>query len=327
MGRQNRYYRGPPAENFDGTRFFLDGHQGTSARDYFKWNLTGSPKPWPRRIRNRSYAPPPVRVAGGIMSCTWIGHSTLLIQTQGLNILTDPFFSNRASPSQLIGPKRVRPPGLTLEALPPIDLVLVSHNHYDHLDLPSLQSINRRWACRIVTPLGNAAILTAGMADARIEELDWWQATDAGDVEIIVTPAFHWSKRTLFDANHALWGAFALKTRAGLIYFAGDTGFGDGRTFREIRERLGAPRLSFLPIGAYEPRWFMKHVHVNPEEAVLAHQLLGSTTSIAIHHSTIRLTDEGFDDPVNAHCEAIRKHHVAPDAFRIVDVGETLTIP
>lgn len=325
MAARNRYYGGPASSNFDGMRFFLAGHQGATGRDVLKWNLTHSPRKWPRRVALRPFPPPPQKVAGQHLNCTWIGHSTALIQVAGLNILTDPFFSTRASPLSWIGPKRVRKPGIILDALPPIDIVLVSHNHYDHLDLSALRTIIGKWSPTIVTPLGNGFIIRKAGKNASIIELDWWQSTTIGPVEIIATPALHWSKRTLQDRNHALWCAFALNTPAGLIYFAADTGYGDGSTFREIKARLGAPRLSLLPIGAYEPRWFMRHEHMNPEEAVKAHLELESATSIAIHHGTVQLTEEAIDAPANALAEALLKSGVEPGRFRILEAGESLS--
>jgi L-ascorbate metabolism protein UlaG (beta-lactamase superfamily) len=327
VARRNRYYSGPPGDNFDGTRFFLKGHGGTTTQDYIKWNFTASPARWPWRVRNRTFPPPPERAAAGELFCTWIGHSTALIQVAGLNILTDPFFSRRASPFQWAGPRRVRPPALPLDQLPPIDLVVVSHNHYDHMDLPSLKKVMARWKPRLVTPLGNAAILSKALPHGSMTELDWWEASDVLSSEIMCTPAYHWSKRTLHDTNHALWGGFAIRTRADLVYFAGDTGYDDGRLFQEIRQRLGSPRLALLPIGAYEPRWFMKHEHMNPDEAVRAHLDLQSSLSIGIHHATIRLTDEAIDAPARAHAEAMRQHGVPEGSFIVPDAGECISIP
>ena len=327
MARRNRYYSGPVSGNFDGTRFFIEGHSGARTREVIKWNLTSSPKRWPRRLNNGKYPLPPQRVTGSDILCTWVGQATALIQVQGLNIITDPFFSKRASPLRWVGPQRVRPPGIALADLPPIDIVLVSHNHYDHMDLPALRHIAKRWAPRIVTPLGNAAIIRRCRAKSDITELDWWQTVTVSGFNITATPTFHWSKRGLRDRNHALWSAFGIETGAGFIYFGADTGYGDGSTFRDIRQRFGTPRLSLLPIGAYEPRWFMKQEHMNPDDAVRAHLDLESATSIAIHHSTVRLTDEAIDAPTQAHREALQRHDVPTDRFRLIEAGETLSVP
>ncbi len=327
MARRNRYYSGPKSSNFDGERFILEGHSGARTLEYLKWNVTSSPKRWPRSIRNGAYPPPPERVTGQELLCTWIGHATVLIQVAGMNIITDPFFSKRASPVQWIGPRRVRPPGIALANLPQIDLVLLSHNHYDHMDLQALRQIASRWSPRIVTPLGNGAIIRNSGSKSDITEIDWWQSLEVSQLTITATPAFHWSKRNFHDRNHALWGAFAIATNAGLIYFGADTGYGDGSTFRDIRQRFGRPRLSLLPIGAYEPRWFMKQEHMNPDDAARAHLDLASATSIAIHHSTVRLTDEAFDAPAKAHVRALQDHGIPREQFRLIDAGETLSVP
>ncbi len=165
----------------------------------------------------------------------------------------------------------MRPPGLTADAMPPVDIILLSHNHYDHMDLRALRELARHHSAHVVTPAGNARWIRSASPSFRIDELGWHDAVTVKDTRIHLTPALHWSKRGLFDANTALWGAFALETSSGLIYFAGDTGYGDGRTFRDLNARFGAPRLSLLPIGAYEPRWFMHPQHMNPDEAVMAH--------------------------------------------------------
>jgi L-ascorbate metabolism protein UlaG (beta-lactamase superfamily) len=327
MARRNSYYRGTPSANFDGQYFFREGQRDPGFKEFLKWNTTSYPARWPWRVPNKPFPPPPRRVEGQELVVTWIGHSTVLIQTAGLNILTDPFFSKRASPMRFAGPRRVRKPGIALADLPPIDLALVSHNHYDHMDLPALRRIIKEHKPEIVTPLGNGAILARTKAGPRVTELDWWQSTDTGGIEITLLPAIHWSKRGLTDRNHALWGAFAINTPSGWIYFAGDTGYDDGSLFRNIGRRLGPPRLSLLPIGAYEPRWFMKHHHFNPDDAMMAHRDLASRTSLAIHHSTIRLTNEAIDTPAKDHGEALRRHGVSPSDFRIVEVGEPLWVP
>ena len=311
----------------DGARYHIDGHRGEAGfTDLLKWQLNGQRARWPKWVENRRHAPPPERVGGAAMSITWIGHSTVLVQAGGLNILTDPFLSFRASPSQIAGPRRVRAPGLTAAEMPPIDLVLVSHNHYDHLDLPALSDIARHHQPRIVTPAGNARLIARASRALQVHELDWYEGVNIGQARVTVTPAFHWSKRTAFDTNQALWGAFVLETGAGTIYFAGDTGFGDGVTFEAVRRRFGPPRLSLLPIGAYEPRWFMRPQHMNPEEAADAHLLLESQTSLAIHHGTIQLTDEAIDAPAKALSRALAGRSIDPGRFLVPDIGESIPV-
>lgn len=311
----------------DGRRYVLAGHRGEgSFRDLLKWQMEGKRARWPWRVRNRSFPPPPERVAGDALKATWIGHSTVLLQTQGLNILTDPFLSSRASPVPFAGPRRVRPAALTARTLPPIDLILLSHNHYDHMDLPALRRIARHHAAHVVTPHGNARWVRRASSRFGIDELGWGEAVEHKGLRIHLTPALHWSKRGLFDANTALWGAFVVEAPGGTVYFAADTGFGTGSTFAAIREQFGPPRLSLLPIGAYEPRWFMHPQHMNPDEAVKAHKLLDSRASLAIHHGTIQLTDEAIDAPVAALNVALGEHSVDPASFLVPDAGETLDI-
>ncbi len=310
---------------FDGKRFFVPGHRGeASFADIMKWQFGSRPAKWPKRIANKAYPPPSPRVDG--MHATWIGHSTVLLQVAGVNILTDPFLSERASPLAFAGPKRVRPPALLAHELPPIDLVLLSHNHYDHMDLPALKLVARHHKARIVTPLGNGAYLRPVIDGLAIDELNWTDSVSFNHLTITLTPALHWSKRGFSDSNRALWGAFAVNTPQGLIYFAGDTGFGDGATFTMVRERFGAPRLSLLPIGAYEPRWFMKAQHMNPEDAVEAHVLLESGTSLAIHHGTVQLTNEPIGEPMEKLAVALAARNIAPDRFLAPDVGQTVVI-
>ncbi|MDE2385146.1 MAG: MBL fold metallo-hydrolase [Alphaproteobacteria bacterium] len=309
-------------EKRDG-RFELPRQRGeASFREIMKWQLSGSRSKWPSHVPNKAYPPPPARVEGDQIAATWIGHSTVLLQTAGLNILTDPFFSRRASPTQLIGPARVRNPGVALADLPPLDLILLSHSHYDHLDKPALRWLARHHKAKLVTPLNNAR-------HARghdVVELDWHEGHAHAHLKVTALPALHWSKRTIGDTNKSLWGAFMLEGPMGAIYFGADTGFGQGQTFREAKAHFGAPRLALLPIGAYEPRWFMAPQHMNPEEAVQAHQLLGAKTSLAIHHGTIQLTDEPIGAPVAALDEALAATGLTRQDFRVADIGETVII-
>lgn len=311
----------------DGRRYVLAGHRGEgSFRDLVKWQMEGKRARWPSRVVNPGHPPPPQRVEGTALKATWIGHSTVLLQTAGLNILTDPFLSSRASPVPFAGPRRVRPAALTPETLPPIDLILLSHNHYDHMDLPALRRIARHHAPHVVTPHGNGRWIRRASARYTIDELGWRDRLEHRGLSIHVMPALHWSKRGLFDANTALWGAFVVETPGGTIYFAGDTGFGNGATFAEVNDRFGPPRLALLPIGAYEPRWFMHPQHMNPEEAVKAHKLLGAKASLAIHHGTIQLTDEAIDAPLVELRSALGQHSVDPASFLVPDAGQTLDI-
>ncbi len=308
-------------------RYRIKGYRsGGGILQVMKWQFGSRPARWPKRLDNETYPPPPIHVYGNALRATWIGHSTVLLQTSGINILTDPFLAMRASPFTLAGPRRVRKPALDAHELPPIDIVLISHNHYDHLDKVGLKELLKDHNPVFLTPLGNRKHLRSLQSGLEIHELDWRQSIDLGGMRVTVMPALHWSKRTLDDANHSLWGAFAIETPGGVIYFAGDTGYGQGQTFREIRERFGRPRLSLLPIGAYEPRWFMKAVHMNPEDAVLAHLDLESRTSLAIHHGTIQLTNEAIDQPRMDLALALEKLDVSPEDFLAPDIGESLSV-
>jgi len=287
-------YRGPQSGHFDGTRFHndVDGRQSELA--FLKWRMARTPGYW--RTRAMPYGPPPpARVDGGALRMTFVNHSTVLLQVDGMSILTDPIWSERPSPFPFVGPKRHRPPGIRFDDLPKIDLVLVSHNHYDHLDVATLRALQRRDRPRIVTPLGNAKLMARhGLAGAI--DLDWWQAVPLGRLVVTCVPARHFSARALSDRNKNLWSGFVIGAPSGDIYFAGDTGWGPH--FERIAERFPSIRLALLPIGSYAPRWFMEPVHIDPAQAVDAHLILGARTSAAVHFGTFALGDDGEDDPL-----------------------------
>jgi L-ascorbate metabolism protein UlaG (beta-lactamase superfamily) len=277
--------------------------------------------PWPRRIDTPPRRPPALEGAAAIV--TFIGHTMFLIQTPDGIVLTDPIYSQRAGPLNLVGPRRVRQPAVLFEDLPPISIVLVSHNHYDHCDLRTLKKLARRFDPLVVTPLGNGPLVrSAGIT--KVEELDWWQPAQHAGLPVTVTPARHFSARTPFDRNRALWGGFVLKAGGRQIYVAGDTAYAG--FFAEIPKRLGSIDLALLPIGAYEPRWFMQTVHMNPAEAVQAHLDLGGPESIGMHFGTFQLTTEGIDEPLRALEEACRGRSVPDARFRTLGFGESLRL-
>jgi L-ascorbate metabolism protein UlaG (beta-lactamase superfamily) len=251
---------------------------------------------------------------------TFVNHITFLVQLDGLNVLTDPVYSDRVSPFRSVGPRRVHAPGLAFEALPSVDVVLLSHNHYDHLDLDTLRRLAAGHAPRIVTGLGNAAFLREHGVDG-VVELDWWGRAAVAGADITFTPAQHWSGRGLRGRNRTLWGGFVLERGPARLYFAGDTGY--GAHFAEVRRRHGAADVALLPIGAYAPRWFMREHHMDPDDAVRAHLDLGAQTSVATHFGCFQLTDEGIDDPVAELAAARVRHRVADSAFQVLAVGET----
>lgn len=287
--------------------------------DVLRWKLERGAKPWPARVDDPAPAPLPVLGPTGICA-TFLGHASFLLRLPGLAVVTDPVFSKRASPVSWAGPARVRRAAFGAEDLPPLDAVLVSHNHYDHLDLPSLRALAARGASRGITPLGNGRWLkVAGFA--RVIELDWWESAEVGSGRVTLTPAQHWSSRTPFDRNKALWGGFRVEAGGRSAFFPGDTGYGPH--FQMIRERLGPVDLATLPIGAYEPRWFMATMHMNPADAVRAHLDLGARASAAMHWGTFRLTDEAIEDPLRA-LEAERNAvGLDPGIFRILAHGES----
>lgn len=318
----NRYYQGPPSGHFDGTRFFNPDYPNTdrSLADLLRWNFGRRGVPgWPSSVAVEQIVPEP---RTDRLRVSTVGHATLLIQAPGLNVLTDPVWSERASPVRFAGPKRVTAPGIALADLPPIDLVLLSHNHYDHLDLATLRQLQDRHRPAIVTPLGNDAIVRAAIPDARLLCGDWGDRFDpVPGADIHIVPARHWSARGLRDRRMALWGGFMLRTAAGLVYFAGDTGYGDGAVFRDMHGRYGAPDLAIIPIGGYAPRWFMSAQHCEPNEAVRIMLDLGAKAALGIHWGTFRLTDEPREEPVELLRQSLAARGLDPQRFRAAVPG------
>lgn len=306
----------PRSDHFDGKKFHnlnpeAVGREGILA--VLKWKLSTTPQTWPDLMEDNH--PPNIvpRVHGHEARFTYINHASMLIQYQGINMITDPHFSLRTSPLQFLGPRRHRKAGLEIDQLPPIDFVLISHNHYDHMDTDSLKALEARFHPKYFVGLGDRKNLPAECR-ASTTEMDWWQEHTLEDgVKIIYVPVQHWSSRTPFDTNDALWGGYVIHSREKKIFFAGDTGYADH--FKKLRERMGPMDVSLLPIGAYEPRWFMKDNHMNPEDAVLAHIDLESKQSLGIHFGTFQLTDEGMEDPVVHLKEALLKHKQPLDKF------------
>jgi L-ascorbate metabolism protein UlaG (beta-lactamase superfamily) len=307
--------------HFDGKRFYNPGApQARGYLDALRWKLTSRPEPSPAFIDDVEPSIPPERVEPWLLRVTLVNHSTALLQMDGCTILTDPVWSERAGPASWIGPRRRRAPGVRWQDLPPVHLVLLSHNHYDHLDLPTLRKLNSRKEVEFVVPLCVTRLLTSEKMAPAVE-LDWGNSTALHGVNIHCVPARHFSARGLGDRNKTLWCGYVIQMSGRTIYFAGDTAYGDH--FAAIRERFGAPDLALLPIGAYKPRWMMSPVHMCPEEAVRAHQDLGAKVSIAIHHGTFQLTDEGIDTPQKDLREALRRAGIGEADFRILRNGES----
>ena len=323
-----RLYSGPASDHFNGEHFYNPRgaalHGGGSLA---KWMLTRAPGRWRKRIDAAAGATPPERVGDGNIRATFVGHSSVLIQVEEINILCDPIWSNRASPLSWIGPRRHRSPGIHFDQLPTIDLVLQSHDHYDHFDVPTLRRIAARWNPDFAVPLGVGARLTSkGIAqDSHIQEMDWWQSAEAYDkIRVTAVPATHFSGRGLRDRNKTLWCGYVIESASGTVYFAGDTAYGSH--FAAIAERFPEIRLAFLPIGAYRPQWFMGPVHISPQDAVRAHKEVGAATSIAIHFGTFRLADDGEQEPVNELKRALDREKAA-HRFWVLDAGEGRDVP
>jgi L-ascorbate metabolism protein UlaG (beta-lactamase superfamily) len=310
----------PRTDHFDGERFFNPhAPQRKTSAEIRRWRSTRQKAPWPERVED-PVLPPPGRAAADHISATFIGHSTFLLQLGGICVLTDPIWSERCSPVSFAGPRRVRRPGQSLDALPDVDILLVSHNHYDHMDLPTLRKIRKRWTPFVATGLGNARHLAkAGIRSA--VELDWWQSTELAGARITYVPSQHFSSRSLYDRNRCLWGGFVIEAGGAVVYFAGDSGYCPH--FAEIGIRFPPIDLSLLPIGAYEPRWFMSQQHVDPSEAVRAHLDLRSRRSLGMHFGTFQLTDEAIDAPVLTLRQARALAGVAESEFDVLAFGET----
>ena len=271
----------------------------------------------------------PPRAPRSQLTVTWVGHSSLLIQLDGLNILTDPMWSERASPVQFAGPRRWVRPGIAFEDVPPLDVVLQSHNHYDHLDAPTIRRLARAHPeASWVVPLGLAAfVCKRGVRDNRVRELDWWEEHAIGSLRIAATPAMHFSSRGIGDRGDSLWCGFALSSDGANgrhVYFAGDTGYHP--EFGAIGERYGPFDVALMPIGAYEPRWFMRYVHMNPEEAVAAFRALNARMMVPIHWGTFKLTDEAMDEPPIRARAAWDSAGLPPNGYRQLAHGETLVL-
>jgi len=340
------YYEGPRSGHFDGARFFnpdADPPRAMRSGAFFRRWSGGERSQWPDQVAVRPTMPPR-RIHGAEMRVTWIGHDTVLVQAEGLNILTDPIWSERASPFSFIGPRRVRAPGVRFDDLPRIDLVLVSHNHYDHMDLPTLRRLWERDRPLIVTSLGNDTILRQAGIEAVAYDWGRGQYLACDDpfegvpldrrpqfrapyrpCGVIVERNHHWGSRWVTDRNRALWSAFTVRLHRGNIFFAGDTGWGDGSWAREAARR-GPVRLAIIPIGAYEPREVMQNNHVNPEEAFRIFETLNPGRALGVHWGTFQLSFEPIDAPRGAIAALARARGIAPGRFRATEPGETFSV-
>lgn len=290
-----------------------------------RWLRTRQPAPWPQWVDSAPTAKPAACHSPHIADwrITHVNHATVLVQIGPWNVLTDPVWSDRVSPVTFAGPKRVRSVGIALDDLPPIHAVLLSHDHYDHLDIRTLMWLHARDKPLIVTGLGVDATLTAHGID-HVAALDWWQSVTLGPLALFFLPAQHFSGRGARDRNRTLWGSLLVRSSAGSLYFAGDTGYGPH--FEAIHAHFGAPRLALLPIGAYEPRWFMGPVHMDPADAVRAHQDLQAVHSLGIHFNTFQLTDEAIDAPVMSLRDELTKVGLSEQVFGVLAEGESRSV-
>jgi L-ascorbate metabolism protein UlaG (beta-lactamase superfamily) len=361
------YYRGPVSAHYDGAHFFNpDGEFGTGgtqnrvpAAMLFQFLLGKDRSPWPQHVATAPGYPategtacPPVAKGSRIieswarcvakvdprrMFVTWIGHATVLVQAGGINILTDPIYATHSGPWGITGPSRVRDPGIRFEDLPKIDLVLISHDHYDHLDLATLKRLWERDHPLIVTSLGNDTVI-AQAGGAKAVARDWGErvavrparrladGTVIAPIDVILERVHHWGSRWMSDRNRALWSGFTVTLPGGNLFFAGDTGWGDGSWPAEAA-RDGPYRLALLPIGAYQPRAMMSGNHIGPVEAVAAFQTLGAAHALAIHWGTFRLSNEGMNEPPALLAKTLAEKHIAPDRFRALEVGRNWEVP
>ncbi len=279
-------------------------------------------------MKNSLEDKPPAEINGAALRVSSVGHVTFLIQSQNINLLTDPVWSDRASPFRWIGPKRVHAPGIRFEDLPPIHIVLLSHNHYDHLDLPTLKKLWERDKPRIIAPLGNDAIIYAFDPKIGVEVYDWGDTLNVSPhMDIHLEPMHHWSARGIFDRNKALWAAFVIATQGGNIYFVGDSGYGQGDYFRQALQKYHHFRLALLPIGAFKPEWFMSYSHMSPFEAIKAFRDLEQPYSIPMHYSVFPLADDGYDEALDAFKEEAQKQSIDLNVFKPLKVGEHWFVP
>lgn len=313
--------------HFDGKLFYnlFPKTKKRRLRDVLSWLMFRKAVRWPTQKPKIKQKVPEKFVKGQQIHVTFVNHSTMLIQVKGVNILTDPIWSDRCSPFKLWGPKRVASPGIKFNDLPPIDYVLISHNHYDHMDMPTLKLLNQKHNSHFFVSLGNLKYLQRHAID-RVCEMDWGQEEVLVHhrLKLIFVPAQHASGRGIFDQNKTLWGGFLIEHQNKRIYFAGDTGYGSH--FKYIREKYGSIDLAFLPIGAYMPKWFMSPVHMSPQDAVQAHIDLESKQSIAIHFGAFPLSDESIDAPTQELKATLQNCKISLSKFVALNHGEQVLL-
>jgi L-ascorbate metabolism protein UlaG (beta-lactamase superfamily) len=325
----------PISAHFDGERFNNDPPTTSHLyRDFLKWYTHRDMGQW--HLPCAPLGPPPADRVDDLR-VTVVGHSTVLIQMNGLNILTDPIWSKRAGPNGSVGVKRACAPAIRFDDLPPIDLVLISHNHYDHLDMPTIRKLVAAHHPRFIVGAGVGPLVSGD--SQTVSELDWWERVEIptnrtvraaakdfqGSLQVYFVPAQHWSNRYLADARQSLWGGFVIEGAAGVVYFAGDTAMGPH--FGAIASRFGPPRLAIIPVGAFKPRWFMHTMHIGPDEALAVHTMLNARTSLAIHYGTFPLGDDGQEEPITLLRAAMAAQHIPEERFWALPFGQGRDVP
>lgn len=322
------------SDHWDGKRFFNPGVPPQRFTEAVRWMLHRERGPWRRNIPSEPGPTPRGRVEGDELVVTLVNHSTVLLQTHSVNILTDPVWSERVSPVQFMGPRRHRAPGFALKQLPQIDVLLISHNHYDHLDAPTLKKLSRQHKPAVFCPLGVAPQLRK-LGFENVQQKDWWEHGEWNQGKVYCVPAQHFAARTPFDRNRTLWCGWVFELAGERLYFAGDTGY--AQLFEEVATRFAPLRLALLPIGAFRPESFMGPIHMTPEQALEAHQTLGAKSSVAIHYGTFSLADDGEMEPVERlqaaklamgsdaeHASATR---AVADRFLVLQEGQPTSLP
>ena len=314
-------HNGDKTDHYDGKKFINPGNiQAKGLKEVFQWMLQRKQGPWKEKSDSPYGEKPSSTVTEGV-KITFVNHSTFLIQLEGMNILTDPVWSERTSPFPFVGPKRMKPTGIRLDDLPQIDYIILSHNHYDHLDIQTLKSLYRIHRPKIITPLGVKAYLDSHQI-VSATDLDWWQEISVSDSLVIQSvPAQHFSGRGIFDRDSTLWCGYVIRNHRGNIYFAGDTGYNE-HTFKEIGARCAPVSIALIPIGAYKPVWFMSPIHCSPAEAVKIHFDVKSAQSIATHFGTFALADDGEDEPISDLALAMKQAQLHSDKFLALKEGE-----
>jgi L-ascorbate metabolism protein UlaG (beta-lactamase superfamily) len=314
------------SDHFDGRKFFNPESEHTF-KDMLKWMFQMKKVDWPKWVNDLQQPSPPKYIGSNHLRVTYINHATILIQMEGINILTDPIWSMQAGPFSWLGVKRVRWPGIKIEDLPRIDYILISHSHYDHLDIPTLKKLKKLFNPKVLTGLGLKKLLLS-IGFTNVEERDWQQEydTENNNIQITFVPSLHSSGRGLFDKNKSLWGGFVIQTKTGKrIYFAGDTGYGE--FIENIKKKFNSFDLAIFPIGSYQARWFMKNQHMNPDDAVKAHKFLNVKQSIGMHYATFA---EHPEQTIDAHEKDLKKalqvNGIPEPEFRILGFGEGLDV-